>query len=293
MPYIAEISRSNPSCFLFLLDQSNSMNEEFITNDGKKSKAQGVADVINRSLQTLVAKCTKSSGIFDYYYVGVFGYSGMGVKSALTEGPFANKDIVPVSLIGNYPSRVERRTKRVSDGKGGFLEKKMSVPVWVEPSYGGVTPMCAAFQRAYEIVKRFLLEHPDCFPPIVINITDGEASDGDPCEFGRRLTDLRSTDGNVLLFNLHISSSSKQSIQFPSSAEGLPDDYAQKLFSISSPLTSYMVKVVSDEGGSVTSSSRGFSFNADFTALLRFMEIGTRPKDLGSARDELNQLFPS
>lgn len=292
MPYNAEISRSNPSSIVFLLDQSKSMDEEFITNDGKKTKAEGVADVINRSLQALVAKCTKSSGIYDYLYVAAIGYSGQGVKSAFgNEGPFANKEIVPISLIGNYPSRVDRRIKRVPDGKGGFLEKKINVPVWVEPAHTGVTPMCEAFRMTQGILTRFLAQYPNCFPPIVINVTDGEASDGDPQIVGRQLMDLKSSDGNVLLFNLHISSSKTKPVQFPDNPDSLPDDYAKELFNISSHLTSYMVKVISDEGGNVTSNSRGFSFNADFNSLLKFMEIGTRPRDLGSTRDELNQLF--
>lgn len=54
-----------------------------------------------------------------------------------------------------------------------------------------------------------------------------------------------------------------------------------------------MVKVLSDEGGAVLPQARGFSFNADFGSLLKFVEIGTRPKDLGVVSQELNQLFPS
>ncbi|MCA9801073.1 MAG: VWA domain-containing protein [Cyanobacteria bacterium HKST-UBA02] len=296
MPYNAEISRSNPSCILFLLDRSHSMNEEFLTGDGRKSKAQGVADVINRSLQTLVAKCTKSAGINDYYHVGVIGYSGNGVVPALGGGPLAHKDIVPVSLIGNYPTRVEKRIKKFPDGKGGFLEKKLSVPIWVEPVYGGVTPMCEAFRRASRVINQWLIEHPDCFPPIVINVTDGEASDGDPLPLGRSLMELKSSDGNVLLFNLHISGTSNKSIEFPDSPAVLPDEYARELFSISSKLTGYMVKVITDEGGKASPESRGFAFNADFNTLLRFIDIGTRPKDLGTGSDVqqgLNQLFPS
>ncbi len=269
------------------------MNEEFVTADGKKTKAQGVADVINRSLQTLVAKCTKSTGIHDYYYIGIIGYSGQGVGSVLTEGPFANKDLVPISLIGNYPTRVERRAKRIPDGKGGFIEKQVTAPVWVEPKHGGVTPMCEAFRQAHRIVSRFLLEHPTCFPPIVINITDGEATDGDPRVEGSTLMSLASKDGNILLFNLHISSFGKDPIQFPDDPSALPDDYAKELFTISSPLTTYMVKVLNDEGRIVSPRSRGFSFNADFHALLRFIDIGTRPKDLGESREELNKIFPS
>ena len=47
MPYSAEISRSNPTCFLFLVDQSSSMLEPFGGQAGK-NKSEGVADALNR-----------------------------------------------------------------------------------------------------------------------------------------------------------------------------------------------------------------------------------------------------
>jgi len=75
MPYSAEIRRTNPTCFLFLVDQSSSMLEAFGGN-AEKNKAQGVADAINRLLQNLAIKCAKSEGIRDYFHVGVIGYGG-------------------------------------------------------------------------------------------------------------------------------------------------------------------------------------------------------------------------
>ena len=75
MPYTAEISRTNPTCFLFLVDQSSSMLEPFGAQP-EKQKAEGVADAINRLLQNLVLKCAKSEGIRDYFHVGVIGYGG-------------------------------------------------------------------------------------------------------------------------------------------------------------------------------------------------------------------------
>src|SRR5437868_4812684 len=73
LPYSAEISRTNPACFLFLIDQSRSMAQPFAGQAGK-SKAEGVADAVNRLLQNLILKCAKSDGIRDYFYVGVLGY---------------------------------------------------------------------------------------------------------------------------------------------------------------------------------------------------------------------------
>jgi hypothetical protein len=54
MPYTAEISRGNPSCFVFLIDQSGSMADVFGAGEGNQKKADGVADAINRLLQNLV-----------------------------------------------------------------------------------------------------------------------------------------------------------------------------------------------------------------------------------------------
>jgi hypothetical protein len=68
MPYRAELSRANPSCFLFLIDQSNSMAKPFGAQ-AEQPKAQGVADGINRLLQNLALKCAKPGGVRDYFHV--------------------------------------------------------------------------------------------------------------------------------------------------------------------------------------------------------------------------------
>ena len=96
MAYSAEISRTNPTCFLFLVDQSSSMLEPFGAQP-EKQKAQGVGDAINRLFQNLVLKCAKSEGIRDYFYVGLIGYGGR-VTNALG-GALADKRIPrPFSL---------------------------------------------------------------------------------------------------------------------------------------------------------------------------------------------------
>src|SRR5262249_40309285 len=116
MPYAAEISRSNPTCFLFLVDQSSSMLEPFGAQPDKK-KADGVADAINRLLQNLAIKCAKSEGIRDFFHVGVLGY-GAKVGPALG-GCLASQPLVPISTLAASPLRVEKRTRKVDDGAGG------------------------------------------------------------------------------------------------------------------------------------------------------------------------------
>jgi hypothetical protein len=90
MPYGAELSRTNPTALIFLIDQSSSMGEPFGAQP-EKPKADGVADSINRLLQNLVLKCTKGVGIRDYFHVGVIGYGGR-VAGRQTGGPEAGAD---------------------------------------------------------------------------------------------------------------------------------------------------------------------------------------------------------
>jgi len=278
MMYDAEISRTNPSCFLFLIDQSGSMDDPFGVGESQKKKADGVADAINRLLQNLVIKCAKSEGVRDYYYVGVLGY-GAKVGPAFG-GALAGKELVAISEIADHPARVEERSKRADDGVGGLVDQTVKFPIWFDAVAKGGTPMCEVLKRAQGILSGWLAEHPDCSPPIVIHVTDGESTDGDPTAQAEAVQALRSSDGNVLLFNVHLSSSRSAAIEFPDGEETLPDKFAKLLFSISSSLPSYMRSVAQSEGYSVTDGTRGFVFNADIVSVIRFLDIGTRPSNL-------------
>jgi hypothetical protein len=273
MPWTAELSRTNPTCFVFLIDQSSSMAEPFGAQP-EKSKAQGVADGINRLLQNLVLKCAKSDGIRNYFHVGVIGYGGR-VAWAL-RGPMAGQRLVPISLIANNPLRVEQRTRKVDDGAGGLAEQKFKFPIWLEATAGGRTPMCQALTEASGAVTEFLGKYPDCFPPLVINISDGKATDGNPELVALPLRNLLSSDGNVLFFNAHLSSEAVRPIEFPSSEATLPDNQARLLFRMSSVLPPKLREAAKAEGFRVDDQSRGFVFNADLVAVLRFLDIGTR-----------------
>lgn len=254
------------------------MEDPFGQGAGKR-KADGVADAVNRLLQNLVIKCAKSEGIRDYYHVGVIGYGDRGVGPVFS-GVLSGKDLAPISEIANNPARVEQRTKKVDDGAGGIMEQKIKFPVWIDPVYKGGTPMCEAIKQAKRIISNWLHQHTGCFPPIVINITDGEATDGDPEDQADQLKRMSSEDGNVLLFNLHISGSSHAPVEFPDNESMLPDDHARLLFRMSSPLPDYMWSMVQEEGIIISDNPRGFVFNADLVSVIRFLTIGTRPSNL-------------
>ncbi len=279
MSYSAEISRNNPTCFLFLIDQSGSMNDSW-SGDASKKKADGLADIINRLLQELVLRCAKAEGVRDYFHVGVIGY-GAQVGPAFGGG-LASQSLVPISQVGEMPANIEERSKKVDDGAGGLIEQKVRFPVWFTPVANGGTPMRQAFSIAIKTASQFLSQHQDCFPPIVLHLTDGESTDGDPSDLMQELTSLNSTDGNVLLFNYHISSSSSNQIAFPYSLEQLPNDpYGRMLFNGASELTEFMRDMAKREHNlDLPISTKGYIFNADSVLVIQALDIGTRVSNL-------------
>jgi hypothetical protein len=273
MPHTAELSRANPTCVLFLIDQSSSMAEPF-GGQPDKPKAQGVADGINRLLQNLVLKCAKADGVRDYFYVGVLGYGGRSAWAL--GGALAGQQLVPISAVANQPLRVESRTRKVDDGAGGLVEQKFKFPVWFEPVARGKTPMCQALRVAAEVLQPFLARFPASFPPLVLNISDGKATDGNPEEPAAALRNLKTSDGNILFFNAHLSSAPARPIEFPALESELPDPDARLLFRMSSELPPRLQLAARSEGFHIVNGMRGFVFNADLVSVIRFLDIGTR-----------------
>jgi hypothetical protein len=273
MPYTAELSRTNPTCILFLIDQSSSMSKAFGAQPDKP-KAAGVADGINRLLQNLALKCAKADGIRDYFHVGVLGY-GEKVQWALG-GALAGQSLVPISAVANNPLRVEQRTRKVDDGAGGRVEQKFKFPVWFEPVAGGKTPMCAAVAQAAEAIRTFIGLFPNAFPPLIMNISDGKPTDGNPFPPAEALRALATSDGNVLFFNAHLSSTPAKPIEFPADERDLGEPTAKVLFRMSSALPPKLLEAAKAEGFAVVPASRGFVYNADLVSVIRFLDIGTR-----------------
>lgn len=276
MPYTAEISRGNPTCFIFLLDQSGSMSDQF--GEQGLRKADFVADVVNRTLHDLVIRCTRTEDIRNYYYISLVGY-GSSVGPALS-GSLSGKTNIPISEIAEFPARLENRTKKVPDGAGGLVEQQVRFPVWMDAVSGGGTPMCEAFTAVRGLVDQWLTEHKDGFPPTILHLTDGESTDGEPSAIAQDLLTRSTTDGPVLLFNCHVSSRHSMKVEYPHNESNLPDDFARILFRASSPLPEAFRRAAGDMGLATPEGAKGFVFNGDPVSVAQFFDIGTRPANL-------------
>lgn len=273
--YNAEISRRSPALVVVLLDQSGSMRDHFGGDHKAKSKADGLADTMNALFHNMVLKATKGEKVNDYIYVSVIGY-GCQVGPCLS-GSLAGKHLIPVSDLANNPFRIDDRTRKVSDGAGGLIEQKFKMPIWLDPVAENGTPMANAFDLANDVIKTWLMDHPGGFPPILINVSDGAPNLGqNPEVIAQSIMQLSTTDGNVLVFNVHLSETKANSIEFPNTDANLPDEHAKLLFRISSELPAPMMAAARNEGYTVTEGSRGFIMNADQVGLIQFLDIGTR-----------------
>lgn len=277
MAYQAAIQRSDPTALLFLVDQSRSMEDRMAGSE--RTKAQFVADVLNRTLTTLIVRCRKSDGVRDYFNVGVLGYGGDSVTNGF-HGVLSQTTLQPISVVEANPLRIEERKRKVDDGAGGLVDQLTKFPVWFEPKADGGTPMRAAIMAAAEALAGWCDAHPRSYPPTVLHVTDGDSTDGDPEELADTLRQFQTEDGNVLLLNLHVSSQAGQPVQFPASENALADQYAKLLFRMSSQLPEHLVRVAQEKGIAASFESRGFMFNAEAEQIVTFFDIGTRASQL-------------
>ena len=279
MPYTADISRNNPACFLFLLDQSGSMTGALGGHPGLR-KMDGAADAINRVLDAVSQRCSQGLDIRDYFHIGIITYTtdggGRSTLGTALPGTSPEQPFLTVSQVVEV-AEVEERQVKESDGAGGLVEVTRRVPVWLRPTASYGTPMCEALSAASKALQDWTAQHPDSYPPMVINVTDGDATDGNPEPLAQEVMALGTNDGSVLLYNAHLSEMSAMPVQYLAEESDLPpDEYAARMFRMSSVFPDPVRDLAASMGLPVTQGSRGYVFNADMVALVQFLDIGTR-----------------
>ncbi|MCD8186342.1 MAG: VWA domain-containing protein [Rikenellaceae bacterium] len=280
--YCARITRKCPSAFVFLINLSGSMEERVTWNGEAVSKSVAVSELINGTIAELIHHCRREEGYRDYLDIAVIGYGGDRAWSLLPEGHshpvFRKPDelaYAPVETIRIFKER------QLPDGNRAVAATESKC--WVKPHVLGKTPMFGALEQVYRLLFDWTRQHgaERCFPPIVINISDGEATDAEPRELlamAEKIRELRTADGNVLLMNIFIGAESgKPAVLFPANESELPDTpYARLLFAMSSPMPAiYRARIGELTGNPVPESCRGMSYNASMTDLISLLNIGS------------------
>lgn len=266
--YQKMLSSVSPGLIIIMIDQSGSMCETYA--DSSKSEFSALA--VNRIIGEIISSCNLGEAIKDRCYVAVIGYKTNMSGTPDARVLFLNK----VSELAKNTNTISIK-KKIPDGAGGLVEVDQIMQIFVKPEAQGGTPMAQAFSEAYKGAKEFINSHPDSFPPIVINVTDGEPSDfGSAKTEAEKLLSLETSDGKLLLFNIHISNGRAGRIELPSDDSSFGGDhYANFLFEISSILPEPMVVAAKNQGFQIKPNMRGFMANADAEGLIKFLTFGT------------------
>lgn len=276
--YSQSITREHRTAFLLLLDRSGSMRERVLFDGHEVTKASAVAETANRFLFELVERARRSDGVRDYYDIAVLSYSGDTVESLLTERP----EFISVSELARRRTEQSVWSREHELPGGGHTIMTTVVPRYILPYAEGRTPMFEAMDEACVMLRRWCgnPRNAESFPPVVLNITDGEFSDcgeEELVDISRSIRSLGTADGNVLMLNIHITSGSGAPIIFPTEAE-IPQTgrNAEIMARCSSLMPASFEPVIRRYRGlSAEPPFIGMSYNAPITEMLNIINIGS------------------
>ncbi|MBK7763305.1 MAG: VWA domain-containing protein [Bacteroidetes bacterium] len=259
------ISSTNPCLLVYLIDQSGSMKDKF--GNASHSKAVEVTNAINDIIYQVGLRCIGSGGeIRNRFEIAIVGYGKQedAVQSGW-EGQLSGKWVVSIKNIFEFP-----------------LEQDDDKPIWIKPYCVSSTPMTKAFENAKRICNDWINwgNHRDCHPPIIINITDGEATDAGS-NFSaiknevEQIKSLRTNYGGANILNIHISTRAGDKLLFPNEVNS-GDKFEKLLFEMSTPLDENMIRLAKNRGYNIENGAKAYVYNGDAVDLLNFLDIGSQ-----------------
>lgn len=279
--YTAQITRNTPTAFIFLIDQSVSMQKYTTLYGEEMPMAEAVARIVNHQLNELVLRCVKGSETRDYYDIAIIGY-GENAYSGW-KGELEGRDFVKPSELKEHPYK-KITTKKETRTRKGVKVVEVEEVQWIEAeATQGWTRVHLAFEKAKGLLDEWMEKHhdKDCYPPTIINITDGEFNGATKEYVLQQANELKSmftNDGNVILFNIHISANKAVCVTCPASKDEVSfSSLATTMYEMSSLLPMRYSDRIADLRGDGTPNNRytAMSINADMSTLIQLMDIGT------------------
>lgn len=279
--YTAQITRNTPTAFIFLIDQSVSMQKYTTLYGEEMPMAEAVARIVNHQLNELVLRCIKGSETRDYYDIAIIGY-GENAYSGW-KGELEGRDFVKPSELKEHPYK-KITTKKETRTRKGVKVVEIEEVQWIEAeATQGWTRVHHAFEKAKGLLDEWMEKHhdKDCYPPTIINITDGEFNGATKEYVLQQANELKSmftNDGNVILFNIHISANKAVCVTCPASKDEVSfSSLATTMYEMSSLLPMRYSDRIADlrKDGTPNNRYTAMSINADMSTLIQLMDIGT------------------
>lgn len=270
--YEEQWSSANPGLLIILIDQSGSMTMPMRENDSK-TRSEYASLAVNRVIKTIIDKSFNGKTPKNRAFVSIIGYDQdiHDIASDYIQNLAAN------------PKRLEKVEKQVPDGAGGLVKTTMEMPIWVDPiTEDGTTNMKGAFEQAKDILEKWVVDKPDSPAPVVINISDGvpywdrkpvEECKEETSAIVNEIQQLKTSDGNVLVFNACIGDGIKS--VFPTSESEAGDEEGKFLYEISSLIPEAYDAAAKKVELQVRPDARGCIAGAEAVDLIKLIDFGS------------------
>ena len=223
--YETKATSTNQGHIIYVIDASGSMSNAL---EGKPK-----IDHVNQALQSSIIEMINRSRTGDLF------------KSRYRVAMIAYNDI-PLDLLGGFINITDVAEKGFPQFSATESTNTRSALIMARDLLSGVLPN---------------IQH--CPAPLICHLTDGRFTTEDPEPVAREIMQMRVNDGNVLIENIYLGDDlTKATIPDSKAWRGLEnetelkDDYARKLFRMSSPVPDSFASVVYDEGYQFTAGRR-------------------------------------
>lgn len=277
MSHKQAITSTHRTLFVIAIDQSGSMQEHITAQDYIFTKSQIAAITASALIDELYYKAKRYEGIRNYYDIAVLGYSGYDIVPLLHPTFFT----VPISMLDykNVPRLKIPTIYRSSEGRPLIIDERISQ--WVTPKAGGFTSTIEMLDAVTDLVDRWCSASPnrDSFPPTVFNISDGNLDlsyRNTLLSKADKLKRTGTTDGNTMLFNIHIASNIDDPQLFCPSLSDIPADHpALPLAPLSSELPAIFHPAALGYDKKATSPLIALSSNTMITRIISCINMGS------------------
>jgi von Willebrand factor type A domain len=225
MAYDIPATSVSPALIVYLLDISASMQDKL----DRLPKIAHVSQAMEKVLRSMVQRSTRGEIISPRYRLAMIAYSDQ-----------------PFDILGG----IQTIDEVVQKGSPKLAPNT-------------TTDTAAAFMAARDLLEQelpYLQGHP---APMVCHLTDGEFNGPDPEPIAQEIMRMSNDDGTVLVENIYVGPNlTARPISDPYAWPGVMDmhelksRYAQKLFSMSSPLPDSYANMLNEEGYELEPGSR-------------------------------------
>jgi len=260
---------------IILIEQSEAMQQKVVLdqNSSQSSVSLPTKPLISLVSTSLNAALRKWSEDADFS-LAIIGYrqTSDGTNELVNrQGNIVEQPTFEslASIVAD-PVEVEMRTKSVQPGKSETFE----FPLYYVPQTDGAAPQNFAFQSCLLSLRERLADSKTGFGgTIIFHICTSPSSDGNPLKVIEEIQQLKSSDDQPLVFQIHMSgSNAANSYRYPANRLSLPSK-AKELHARASILPDVVTQTLKNKNITTANLARGLVYNAKLVDLAQSLQL--------------------